>query len=351
MVKIAIIGTGGMANGHATEFAKLDYCKIAACSDVVPGKAHEFAENHGIPAFYEDTEEMLANEELDAVTVVTPDQHHKEPVMISIAKGLHVMCEKPLADNLADAKEMAAAAEKAGVLTAVNFTRRNFDGCQEAAKIAQSGALGSIFHVQSTYLQSWLATSQWGEWHKSPAWLWRLSTKHGSAGALGDIGVHVFDLASFVAGDIVQICCDMETFDKGVDSIGEYVFDANDGFVAAVRFACGALGVVQASRWCAGDVNKVTLKVSGDKGSLDYEESRKGAPDLIACLGEDIYLPEPVWKPVDSPRTKSTYERFAESVRDKVQGQTGFADAVKVQAYLNACFRSCEEGGFVKVEF
>lgn len=350
MIKIAIIGTGGMANAHALEFGKLDYCKIVACSDIVAGRAKEFAERHNIPGYYEDTQTMLDNEELDAVSVVTPDQHHKEPVLMAIDRGLHVMCEKPLADNLADAKEMAAAAKNKGIFTAVNFTRRNRDGCQEAAKIAHSGALGRIMHVQSTYLQAWLTTKQWGDWHDSPAFLWRMSTRHGSAGALGDIGVHVFDLASFVAGDIVQICCDMETFKKDVDGLGDYVFDANDGFVAAARFSNGALGVIQASRWCAGDVDKVTLKVSGDKGSIEYQELRPDGNDLYTCLGEDIHLPQPVWKPVVCPVTKSTYERFAESVRDGVQGQTNFADAVKVQAYLDSSFRSYKECRFVEVE-
>ena len=351
MIKIAIIGTGGMANAHVAEFVKLDYCKITACSDIVPGRAEEFAQRHNIPSYYESTAVLLANEELDAVSIVTPDQHHKEPVLMAIDRGLHVMCEKPLAFTLADAREMAKAAKEKGIFTAVNFARRNTGSAQEAARIAQSGDLGRIMHVQCTYLQAWLATNQWGDWRETPAFLWRMSAKHGSAGALGDIGVHIYDLATFAAGDITEICCDLKTFKKDIDSLGDYVFDANDSFIAAVRFANGAIGVIQASRWCAGDVNTVTLKVSGDKGSLDYQEFRPDGKDLSVCMGDDIHSSPPVWKPVDCPETKSTYERFAESIRDGVQGQTSFDGAVKVQSYLEHSFISYKEGGFVKVEF
>lgn len=349
MIKLAIIGTGGMANAHAAEFGKIDFCKLASCCDVIPGKAKEFAQKYSIPSYYDSTEQMLANEELDAVSVVTPDQYHKEPALMALEKGLHVMCEKPLATNLADAREMAACARAKGVMTAVNFSHRNHDSAQKAVEIVHSGSLGRIMHVQCSYLQSWLASKIWGDWRESATWLWRMSKKHGSAGALGDIGVHIYDMATYACGDIKEICCDIKTFKKEAEAIGDYDYEANDSFIAAVRFENGAMGVIQATRWASGYANHVTLDVSGDKGSINWVETRKDGPDLRVCLGDNI--DSDTWQSVECPEGKSTYLRFAESIRDNVQGWTSFESAAKVQAYLEYSFISMEKGGFVQVEF
>jgi predicted dehydrogenase len=342
VIKLGIIGTGGMANTHADRFNAIRGCKLVACADIAPGKAAAFAERHGIPAAYDDGDAMLRETALDAVSVVTTDDAHCEVTLKSLAKGLHVMCEKPLAENRKDARKMAAMARRKGVITAVNFSYRNSPATQKAAQLVASGRLGRIIHVEGCYLQTWLTSAVWGDWHEDHNWLWRLSTRHGSQGCLGDIGVHLYDLASFVVGDIKQLACELKTFDKGKKKIGPYVLDANDSFTATVNFANGALGTLHSSRWATGHVNTVALRVFGDKGSLDLNLDRQEDP-LRACIGAR-QVRNAEWRPVKCPAAPDMYQRFITAIRTGVQGQTSLDTGANVQRYLDASFESAEKG-------
>jgi len=348
MVRIAIIGTGGMAHYHAKQFQAIKGCQVTACSDIAPGRAAAFAEQYHIPAAYEDTAIMLKKEKLDGVSVVTVDRAHAPVALLAIRHGLHVMCEKPLADNLPAARQMAAAARNKKRLTAIHFSYRNAPATQKAAELVAAGALGRIIHVEGSYLQCWLASQAWGDWRKREGLLWRLSTKHGSAGVLGDIGVHLYDLASFVVGDITEVACELKTFDKGLKRIGPYVFDANDSAVSMVRFRNGAIGTLHTTRWATGHGNTVALRVYGDKGALDLNLDRPAPETLRVCLGKDADKNR--WKTVKCPPTPNMCERFVTSIKRGKQGQTSFAGGTKVQAYLHYSFLSAARGGkFVKV--
>jgi len=343
MIKLAIIGTGRMANSHAGRFKSIRGCKITACCDTVPGRAKAFAEKHGIAQVYEDAGEMLKKEPLDAVSIVTIDKAHAPTALLAIKHGRHVMCEKPLADNLRDARRMMGAARSKKIITAVNFSYRNSPAAQMAAKIVASGKLGRIIHVEGSYLQSWLVGKAWGDWRKSEAWLWRLSTRHGSAGVLGDIGVHLYDFASFIVGSIAALQCELKTFDKGVKRIGPYILDANDSMVALVLFCNGAMGTLHSSRWAAGHVNTVALRVYGDKGGLDINLDHPAPETLRICTGKDV--DKNIWRPVRCPPVPDMYRRFVEAIKNNKQGQASFADGARAQACLDASLKSAANGG------
>lgn len=347
-VRLAIIGTGGMANAHATHFKAIAGCQVTACCDIVPGRAKAFAERHQIPAAYDDVRELFRRETLDAVSVVTPDRAHADAALAALAQGMHVMCEKPLADNLNAARRMAAAARRRNRITAVNFTYRNNPATQKAAALVASGALGRILHVEGAYLQSWLAATHWGDWRKADNLLWRLSTKHGSAGVLGDLGVHLFDLAAFVAGEFAAVACVWKTFDKGVKRIGPYRFDANDSALATVRFRHGALGTLHTTRWACGHANTVSLRVYGDRGGLDLNLDRPPPETLRVCLGDDIH--ERIWKPVACPAVPDMYQRFVTALQTGRQGQTSFEGGARIQSYLHAAAESAQaDNRFLRV--
>ena len=343
MIRLAIIGTGGMANGHASSFKAIKGCELAACCDIVPGRAKAFAEKYGIPKAYANAEEMLKKERLDGVSIVTIDKAHAPTALLAIKYGLRVMCEKPLADNLRDARRMAEAARAKKLITAVNFSYRNSPATQMAAQIVASGKLGRIMHVEGSYLQSWLVGKAWGDWRKSEAWLWRLSTRHGSAGVLGDLGVHLYDFASFIVGDIAALQCELKTFNKGLKRIGPYVFDANDSMAAIVRFNNGALGTLHASRWATGHANTVALRVYGDKGGLDINLDRPAPETLRICVGQDVDTN--IWWPVKCPPVPTMYQRFVDAIKSGKQGQTSFEGGARVQAYLDASLKSAANGG------
>src|SRR5690606_14003948 len=132
IMKIAIIGTGGMANNHAKQFSTIDGVQVVAGLDLDAERAKKFCETHNIPHACTDIEQLFAEVDFDAVTVVTADSHHYAPTLKAIAAGKHVLCEKPLATNYADAKKMADAAQSAGVINMVNFSYRNSSAIQMA---------------------------------------------------------------------------------------------------------------------------------------------------------------------------------------------------------------------------
>src|SRR5688572_11662740 len=107
MIRMAIVGTGGMGNGHAAAFQAMRGVKVVAACDVDQGRVEVFASKHGIPKTYTDVDEMLADDKIEAVSNVTPDAWHAPLSLKAIAAGKHVLCEKPLATGYGDAKKMA----------------------------------------------------------------------------------------------------------------------------------------------------------------------------------------------------------------------------------------------------
>jgi len=342
MINLGIIGTGGMANTHAREFAKLSGVQLTACCDIVRDKAEQFAAKFGIPAVYTDYREMLENAELDAVSNVTIDAMHAPVALAVIERRLHVLSEKPLATTLADARAMAEAAERAGVINMVNFSYRNASGLQQAAIEVRTGAIGALRHVEASYLQSWLVNRAWGNWRTDTGLTWRLSTAHGSGGVLGDIGCHIYDMTTLLAGDITEIDCRLQTFSKGVpeDTIGDYVLDANDSFVSIVTFANGALGTVHSSRWAVGQANSLRVRVFGDSGGIEVDLDRAGDEYRI-CAGTDD-IQSFTWKPVKCKPTPNNFERFITAIRSGQQDPSDFANGARIQAYLHCSALSSE---------
>jgi predicted dehydrogenase len=348
MIKLGIIGTGGMAHGHAKSFTAMKGVSVSACCDIDAARARAFAKAFSIPRWYADYREMLESEKLDAVSNVTVDAMHAPISLAAIGKGLAVMCEKPLATTLADARTMRDAARKRGVVTQVNFSYRNSCGAQAAAELIAGGGIGRVMHVEASYLQSWLAQPAWGDWRTQQSLTWRLSKRHGSGGVLGDIGCHIYDLAALLAGDIASISCSLETFDKGVkgNRIGPYVLDANDSFVSTVKLADGALGCVHATRWATGHMNSLRVRVYGDEGAVEVDLDRS-YDQYRLTRGNAIR--KALWKDVSCRKTPTQYERFIKGIRAGRSDVSDFENGTRVQAYLEASLDSDREGRPVKV--
>lgn len=341
-VRLAIIGTGGMGNTHAKAFREIAGCELVAAVDVNLTRAREFASAHGIPYAFATTREMLAETDFDAVSIVTPDGLHAPLAIQCLAAGKHVLCEKPLALNHAEAMTMVASARKSGCVNMVNFSYRNWPCIHAVAALVQKGALGEIRHVEASYLQAWLVSKAWGDWRTSPAWLWRLSTKHGSKGVLGDVGVHIVDFATHPAGPVKRVYCRLKTFDKAPKNrIGEYKLDANDSAVMTVEFASGAIGTIHTTRWVGGHANRLFLKISGTLGTVEID-SEKSTDGYRICVGADI--DKAVWREVVARAAPSNYERFIASIRTGRREQPDFARGAEVQRVLDACFESDAAG-------
>ncbi|MBQ0106232.1 MAG: Gfo/Idh/MocA family oxidoreductase, partial [Armatimonadetes bacterium] len=299
---------------------------------------------------YSDYTELIDKEKPDAVAVVTPDKFHKDPSMEALKRNIHCMCEKPLADNLKSAEEMKILAEeklKEGIFTCVNFSYRNSPATQRLAELVQSGEYGKVITFEAHYKQSWVSTNVWGDYRTTPAWQWRMSTRHGSMGTMGDTGVHIYDLTRFVCGDFDEIFCQMDHYDKDVNELGEYVFDANETMFTIAKLKDGGRGTVDSSRWATGYQNEVSIYVSCEKGAFDLNLDRMKGGQLKACIGEN--RDKAVWEVLPCPDTPPNFRRFITSILEGKQGQTSFSGAYEIQKILDASIKSNEKQGYVKL--
>ncbi len=343
-VRVLILGTGGMANNHAESFGAIEGVTVVAGIDTRPEQLATFCDRHGIAKRFASIDEAITWGEFDAVTNVTPDAAHYATTLPFLAAGKHVLCEKPLATNEADAEAMAAAAAQAGVINMVNLSYRNVAALQQAARMVADGAIGTVRHFEASYLQSWLTQPAWGHWDKESQWLWRLSTKHGSKGVLGDVGIHILDFALFVAGlDAAEVSCRLATFQKAEgDQIGEYPLDANDSATMQLVLSNGALGTVAATRFASGHLNDLRLRIYGNTGGLEVAWENN-VSRLRACLGGD--LQEARWHDIDPPVLPTIYQRFIAAIRGEGAPDPDFARGAMLQRLLDRAEQSAGQGG------
>lgn len=343
-IRLLILGTGGMAQHHATHFARIPGVSLVAGVDVLPEQLEAFCTENAIPNRFASIEAALDWGQFDAVANVTPDPVHYPTTMKVLAAGKHVLCEKPLATNAAHAQEMAQAAARAGVVNMVNLSYRNVPALQQAARMVRDGAIGTVRHFEASYLQSWLTQPAWGDWRTESKWLWRLSTAHGSKGVLGDVGIHILDFTTFIAGqDAGEVSCRLSTFEKAPGgNIGEYVLDANDSATMQIVLQNGALGTVAATRFASGHMNDLRLRLYGDLGGLEvrFENS---VSQLRACTGVNMH--SATWEDVDCPPVATVYERFIEAIRNGGGGEPDFARGAALQRLLDQAELSALQGG------
>jgi len=334
-----------MAKNHVKAYQEIKGVSVVAGADIVVENLATFCDTWKIPGRYADYREMLLKEKLDGVSIVAPDKVHAETSIAALDRGVPVLCEKPMATTLEEAQRMVATWKRAGVVAMGNYSKRNAAGLQKARDLIRLGRIGTIRHVEASYLQSWLASTDWGDWRDNPRLTWRLSTRHGSQGVLGDLGCHIYDMAAFLCGDIDELYCRLETYDKGIpgNSIGEYVLDANDSMVATVTFASGVIGTIHSTRWAPAYVNREFIRVYGESGTIevDFNRSQK------ACYLYTVAAEE--WETVETTPTPSNYERFVKAIRDGHDDESDFANGLKVQRYLDASFASDRERRAQKV--
>ncbi|WP_205927949.1 Gfo/Idh/MocA family protein [Rhizobium terricola] len=338
-IRLLVLGTGGMANTHGLNFSTIPDVTLVGAVDVDIAKVRAFAARHDIPNTFTSLEEAIAWGEFDAATNVTPDRIHHPTTLALLAAGKHVMCEKPLAETYSKAEEMAVAAERSGLVNMVNLTYRNVAQVQKARQMVVDGEIGRVRHVEASYLQSWLVSKAWGDWMTESQWLWRLSTRHGSNGVLGDVGIHILDFAGFgAATEIDHVFTRLKTFEKAAGNrIGEYDLDANDSFIMTAEFTNGAIGVIHASRWATGHLNELRLRVHGDKGALEVIHRPDGST-LRACLKEDVE--KAIWQEIPVEPVETNYQKFVAAIRDGHGQQPDFRHAANLQRVLDLALRT-----------
>ena len=355
MIKIGIVGTGGIAEWHAKEFQKIPDSSVISACDVSKERLNFFCDKFDIRERYNSVEELLQKSDVDAITNTTPDAFHKDISIKAIENNKHIFCEKPLAENHKDALEMCDALKGKDLVNMVNFSYRNSSGYQELVKIVKSGKIGNVVHLDANYYQSWLTSKYWGDWKEEEKWLWRLSTKHGSKGTLGDIGVHIFDFASFPIGGIKKINANLKTFKSKGEKIGEYVLDANDTFISMVEFDNGAIGTINATRFATGYSNRLELKIFGDKGAVKIEFDDPITEGNKLMFTDDINREfsdrkdKLEWKQIETSPTLNNFERFISSIKNKTPYEPDFVRGAEIQKILDKCAESDEKKAWVNI--
>lgn len=343
-LRLLILGTGGMAAQHALHFGAIEGVELAAGVDTNAERLAAFTERFAIPRGFASVAAALDWGGFDAVANVTPDAAHHATTLPLLAAGKHVLCEKPLATNAADARAMAEAAARAGVVNGVNLTYRNGAALQKAAELVAEGILGPIRHFEASYLQSWLTQPAWGDWKTQDQWLWRLSTAHGSKGVLGDVGIHILDFLTFAAGlKVSEVSCRLKTFDKAPGGrIGGYTLDANDSCAMHLALDGGAMGVVHASRFASGHLNDLRLRLFGDLGGMEVSWE-KNVSRLRLCTAPGLEAAE--WREVELAPVPTNYDRFVTAIRQGTAMDPGFATGAALQKVLDRAEESARGGG------
>jgi len=338
-MRLLILGTGGRANRHAIEIGKIEGIEIVGAVDVDPARAKAFAAKYKIEHTFTSLQEAITWGKFDAAANVTSDKAHYSTTLALIAARKHVLCEKPLALNYEEAAEMASAAERAGLVAMVGLSFRDFAPLQRARELVLSGEIGRLRHLDASYLQSWLVSNSYGDWASEPKFLWRLSTKHGSNGVLGDLGVHILDCAAYAAGSSVErLFARLKCFDKAPGNrIGDYDLDANDSFTMTMELENGAMGVIQATRWATGYENELKLRLFGDKGALEVVITSQGS-SLKACLGEDVHTG--IWRWIDVGTVATIYERFVAAVKTGEPVDPDFRYGANLQRLVDFAIRA-----------
>ena len=346
-LRVLILGTGGMAKQHVQLLREDSRVEITGAADVDLGRAKAFAAAHQIPNAFGTLEDAIAWGQFDAAMNVTPDSVHYPTTMKLLAAKKHVLCEKPLAENFRLADEMATTADKAGLINMVNLSYRNVAEIQEARTRIASGEIGEVRHVEASYRQSWLVSTQWGDWRSDAKWLWRLSEKHGSKGVLGDVGIHILDFTAHALGMMpVSVQARLKTFHKAPgDRIGEYDLDANDSATMNVEFSNGALGVIHTSRFMTGYSNDLKLAVFGTLGALEVHHSLVGTT-LRLCSGADVHTQ--TWHSLEAPPVETNHRRFVTAVLAQKSCEPSFRRGADLQRVLDLC-QTPEASGAARV--
>jgi predicted dehydrogenase len=271
-IGIGMLGYAFMGKAHSNAYRTLAYMTwppplrpvLVAIAGRNQSAVAEAARRYGFAEPVSDWRSVVADERVVLFDNTGPNNLHAEPTIAAIANGKHVLCEKPLGRNPAESHEMWQRAAQAGVKHMCAFNYRFVPAVRLAREMIEAGDLGEIYHFRSRYLQEWIANPSFEH-------VWRMDKETAGSGALGDLGAHVIDLARFLVGEIASVSGLTRTFIE--ERTGGKV-DVDDAFEAAVEFEGGAVGTIEASRFCLGRKNSLTFEINGSKGSIVFDLER-----------------------------------------------------------------------------
>lgn len=313
-----------------------------------------------------DWRRVIDDGKIDIVDICTPNESHCEIAVAAAKAGKAILCEKPLARNVAEAEKMVVAVKKARVANMVCHNYRRMPAIVLAKQMIERGEVGDrIFHFRARYAQDWIVDP------KFPL-VWRLQSGVAGSGALGDIFSHIVDLARYLVGEFKEVCATAETFvkqrplEKNRRAKGKVTVD--DAVTMIGRFRNGALTNMEATRFAPGRKNSITLEINGRTGSLFFDleemnrlkfyslrdaEDRQGFRDIIVTEPTHPYI-DKWWPPGHIIGYEHTFVHtiadFVKAVITRKSDQPTFEDGLQNQRVLEAVAESAKAKRWIKVE-
>jgi predicted dehydrogenase len=274
---IGVLGYTGVAKAHlfalqrvATVFWPLPVRPhLVALAGRSAEALQQAGQRYGALTTYTDWRRLLADERVQVLINAGPNDVHAEATLAAAARGLPVLCEKPLARSGAEAARMRDAAISAGIVHMTSYSYRFYPAVQLARQMIREGRLGRIYHFRSRYLDDSMVDPQ-------IPYGWRHSKSRAGSGVIGDLAAHSIDLARFLVGEIATVSAATRIFidRRRRPEGGEATVDVEDAVEAVVEFANGAVGTLEASTFCPGRKNFFTFEISGAAGSLALNMER-----------------------------------------------------------------------------
>lgn len=339
-IRLGVIGAGSFANFHLDGIAEIVDVEVVAICDTCIERAKEKAKKYHIESVYSDYHELLAREDIDAVTLPLPDQVHNEITIAALRAGKHVLCEKPMALNLDECKEMVRVAQECGKQLMVGQIGRYTPAFVKAKELVDAGEIGDIMFIESEYAHDYSKIGGAGGWRVTPE-------RHPILGG----GCHAIDLIRMIAGNPIEVAAYANN--KVLTD-----WPINDTTIAIMKFPSGAIGKVFNSHGCK---RKYTMRtvVQGTKGTLIFDNTRpwvsifkenfRGEESFYGREQQVVEMKLPV--EVNSHNTKAEIEDFCKCILEGRPVTTDGKEGASTVAVGMAIIESVETNQFVKVDY
>ncbi len=364
-LNIGLIGCGFMGKAHSNAYATVGHffdlqhqpILKAVCARNAEA-VQEFADNWGYESIEVDWRKLIARKDIDAIDICVPNNLHHEISIAAAQAGKMILCEKPIAMNVAEGEAMCRAVEAAGVPNMVWYNYRRIPAVSHAKNIIDSGKLGRIFHYRANFLQDWTISA---DLPQGGAGLWRLDAAAAGSGVTGDLLAHCIDTALWLNGGIRDVTAMTETFVKErmhTETGKKQAVMIDDACAFLCHFSNGSLGLFESTRYARGHKALYTFEINGEHGSLKWdlhdlhrleyfdhadESSLRGWRSIHVSDGDHPYMNH-WWV----PGLNIGYEHsFVHQVADFILGlETGqpagptFRDALETQKVCDAVITS-----------
>ena len=380
-IKVGVIGAGFIGPAHIEALRRLPGIEVAAVSGSSEEKGRAKADELGVELGFGDHRKLLEVREIDAVHICTPNHLHYRQTKDALEAGKHVVCEKPLAVSVKEARELVALADASGKVCAVHFNIRYYPLIAHIRAMIRGGELGEIYAVRGSYLQDWLFYDTDYNWRLEPQF-------SGESRAIADIGSHWMDLIEYVSAQrSAEVCADfltvhkkrkkplkpLETFAGKLlkpEDYAEIPIDTEDYATVLLRFPGGARGVFTVSQVSAGRKNRLYFEIDGSKLAVAWDSElpnqmwigRRESANELLLRDPSLVHPEsrqligfPGGHNEGFPDTsKQLFRQFYAAVRsggpEPSPKYPTFRDGLRELQLCEAILKSSKKSAWVKVE-